>query len=131
MERGCTRRPTGILAEETQDHFEAILAARMRPYHLSCEAAQCPLALGHPRLDMDEPRLSSREPGTQPARCDATYAEPWPVPRSRALVVKKPLEAHPGHLRQQQRDVIDTLRDEALSLLHPQRFTPAAISLQI
>jgi hypothetical protein len=131
IERRFKRRPTGVLAEETQDNFEPIIAKRMRPYHLSCKAAQGPLALGHPGLDMDEPVLSSRENGTQPDRRDSTYAETLPVSMHRERVVKKPHSSHPVHLRQQQRDVIDTLSDYALYLIHPQSLTQSAISLQI
>jgi hypothetical protein len=47
------------------------------------------------------------------------------------MVVKKPHEFHSVHLRQQQRDVIDTLSDYALYLIHPQSLTQSAISLQI
>jgi hypothetical protein len=80
---------------------------------------------------MDEPVVSSRENGAQPDRCDSPYAETLPVTMSREMVVKKPRSSHPVHLRQQQRDVIDTLSDDALYLIHPQSLAQSAISLQI
>src|SRR5262249_33945428 len=89
IERRCKRRPTSVIAEDAQDNFESMRANRMRLSSFAYEAAQCKLARGHPRLNMDEPMIASRENGAQPDRCDASDAEALPVPMRREMVVKQ------------------------------------------
>jgi hypothetical protein len=131
IERRFKHRPTALITQETQDNCEPIIAKLMSPHDLACDLTQDDLSLGHPRLDMDEPMIPSRENRTQPDRRHATKGQTLPVAMGRKMGVKQRRSSHPIHLRQQQRNVIDTLGDNVQFLMHPQSLTQSGIYLQI
>jgi hypothetical protein len=131
IERRFKRRPMGVITAETQDNFEPIIAQLMRPHHLSRDAAQRAWSLSHPGLNMDQPVITSRENRTQPHGPHSTEGEALPVAMGWKVGVKQRRQSHPFHLRQQQRNVVDALCDDALYLMHPQSLTQSGISLQI
>src|SRR5882672_7349855 len=55
----------------------------MSPHDLACDLTQDDLSLGHPRLDMDEPMIPSREHRTQPDRRHTTKGQTLPVAMGR------------------------------------------------
>src|SRR5467141_535869 len=120
-----------VIAQETQDNFEPIIAKLLRPHHLSRDAVQRALSLRHPGLDMDEPVVTARENRAQPDCRYSTEGETLPVAMGRKMGVKQRRQSHPFHLRQQQRNVVDALCDNALYLIHPQSLTQSGIYLQI
>src|SRR5437879_855650 len=76
-------------------------------------------------LQRGKPRHSCRG-GRPPA-----HAEALPVAMGGKVLVHPPRETHPLHLFQQQRNVVDTLRDNVLYLIHAQSLTQSGVYLQI
>src|SRR5688500_374093 len=99
----------------------------MSPHRLSSDVAQGELALLHPRLDVDEPMITSRENRTEPDRRHATQTQALPVAMGGKMGVKPRRQSHPFHLRQPHSDIVDAYGDNVWFLVHPQSVTQSRI----
>jgi hypothetical protein len=68
IEGSFKRRPVTVITQQTENDFESIIAQVIRPHDLVADWAQHSLAPRHPRLDMDEPVVASRQNCTPPER---------------------------------------------------------------
>src|SRR5436853_3312010 len=69
--------------------------------------------------------------GTEPDRAHPAHAETCPVAVGGKMVIEQRRQTHPLHLLDQQRNVIDALRDDVGYLVHPQSLAQSGIYLQI
>jgi hypothetical protein len=99
----------------------------MCPHNVARCLTQRHLTLGHPRLNVNESVIASRENRTEPDRRDSPKRQALPVAMSRKMGVQYFGQSHPLHLRQQQRNVIDALGDDRWFVIHPQSLTQSGI----
>src|SRR3989442_14098153 len=80
---------------------------------------------------MREPVVPSGQNGAEPDRAHPAHAETLPVPMDRKMVIEQRRQTHPLHLLEQQRNVVDALRDDVGYLIHAQSLAQSGIYLQI
>src|SRR2546427_10243250 len=69
--------------------------------------------------------------GTEPDRTHPAQAETCPVAVGGKMVIEQRRQTHPLHLLEQQRNVVDSLRDDVRYLIHAQSLAQSGIYLQI
>src|SRR3989475_6550910 len=69
--------------------------------------------------------------GTEPDRTHPAQAETCPVAVGGKMVIEQRRQTHPLHLLEQQRNVVDALRDDVGYLIHAQSLAQSGIYLQI
>src|SRR2546423_4408616 len=80
---------------------------------------------------MHEPMVPSGQNGAEPDRAHPAQAESLPVPMDGKMGVEQRRQTHPLHLLQQQRNVVDSLRDDVRYRIHAQSLAQSGIYLQI
>src|SRR5438552_13509697 len=69
--------------------------------------------------------------GAEPDRAHPAQTETCPVAVGRKMVIEQRRQTHPLHLLNQQRNVVDALRDDVGYLVHSQSLAQFGIYLQI
>src|SRR4030095_1684662 len=69
--------------------------------------------------------------GTEPDGAHPAHAETCPVAMGGEMVIEQRRQTHPLHLLDQQRNVVDALRDDVGYLIHAQSLAQSGIYLQI
>src|SRR4029453_9279386 len=69
--------------------------------------------------------------GTEPDCAHPAHAETCPVAMGGEMVIEQRRQTHPLHLLDQQRNVVDALRDDVGYLIHAQSLAQSGIYLQI
>src|SRR5712692_6567470 len=96
----------------SQHDFEPVIGAIDALDSLSGRGPKCPKSLGPPGFDRYEQVVPSGYNGAEPARAHPAQAETLPVPMDGKVIVEQRGETHPLDLLEQQRDVVDALRDD-------------------
>ena len=123
--------PTGIVTQPPQDNFKPIVGEIEPLDVLSGHRLEGEQPIGYPGLDMDEAVIASGQNGAEPDGADPAQTEPLPVAVSGKMGVHQRRQLHPLHLLEQQRNVVDALRDDVGYLIHAQSLTQSGIYLQI
>src|SRR5688572_23393892 len=123
--------PTVIVTQLPQDYFKPIVREIKSLDVLSTHRLEGKQPIGYPRLDMHEAVIPSGQYRAEPDGADPAQTEPLPVAMSGKMGVYQHRQFHLLHLLEQQRNVIDTLRDDIEYLIHTQSLTQSAIYLQI
>ncbi len=131
IQSACELRPSCVVTQASQDNFQPIVREIEALDSLSCRCPERPRAMGHPRFDMHEAVIAPRQNGTAPEGTDPAQTETLPVTVRGKVAIHQRRETHPLHLLEQERNVIDALRDNTLDCIHTQSLAQSPIYLQI
>ena len=114
------RHPPRIVTQQVQDNLEPVISEIQRLYRLSRAAPQGPSPVVHPGLDVIQPMVALGQDRAEPDHRDPAEAEPLPVAVSGKVRVQQRWQVHALHLCQQQRNIVDALRDDGMYVVHAQ-----------
>src|SRR5215470_1126546 len=123
--------PTMIVTQIAQDTFQPIVGEIEPLDVLPGHRLQGEQPVGYPGLDMHEAVIAPGYNGAEPDGADPAQTEPIPVAVSGKMGVNQRRQLHPLHLFEQQRNVVDALRDNVGYLIHAQSLAQSGIYLQI
>ena len=123
--------PARIVTQTPQDNFKPIVSEVETLDFLFCHRLKGEKPMGHPGLDMHKAVIPAGQNGAEPDGADPAQTESIPVAVGGKMFVNQHRQPHPLHLLEQQRNVVDALRDDVGYRIHPQSLTPSGIYLQI
>lgn len=108
------------------------VSSEIQPLHsLSRATPQGPQPVVHPGLDVIETMVTLGQNRAEPDHRDPAQAEALPVAVGGKGRVQQRWQAHALHLLQQQRNIVDSLRDDGVYVVHAQSLPQSGIPLQI
>src|SRR6266851_1345183 len=123
--------PPRVITQVPQHDFESVIGEIDASDRLSGRDPQGPKPLRHPGFNMHHAVVTPGQHGAEPDRAHPAQTETCPVAVGGKMVIEQRRQTHPLHLFDQQRNVVDALRDDVGYLIHAQSLAQSGIYLQI